>query len=202
MTALVVHLPLMLIRLPLSSYDANFHIFFASHYLHHWFNPWNTKWYAGFSQTTYPPLPQQWMAVILVLPVWIWGTWPCSWLPYLLLVVGIYRFSLFMGESPRRIVRSIGVQSFWARKAFWFIRRPTSNHGRRAALPERAALFVRLGETWKLASFLESRRAVCCRGCSAPRHAAVWIIFLAVPVLALVLLDRQGGQSLSRPAFS
>ena len=51
-------------KLPLHSYDATLHIFFASHYVHHWFDPWNVKWYAGFSQTTYPPLPQQWIAVL------------------------------------------------------------------------------------------------------------------------------------------
>src|SRR4030095_7652400 len=30
----------------------------------HWLDPWNEKWFAGFSQTTYPPLPQQWMALL------------------------------------------------------------------------------------------------------------------------------------------
>src|SRR5438067_13441530 len=52
-------------QLPLTtSYDANLHIFFASHYAHHWFNPWNDKWFAGLSQPSYPPLPQQWTALI------------------------------------------------------------------------------------------------------------------------------------------
>ncbi|MFZ0691393.1 MAG: hypothetical protein WAM68_16270, partial [Acidobacteriaceae bacterium] len=63
MAALAVHLPLLLMELPLKSYDTNFHIFFASHYLHHWFDPWNPKWFGGFSQATYPPLPHQWIAV-------------------------------------------------------------------------------------------------------------------------------------------
>ncbi|MFZ0283626.1 MAG: hypothetical protein WAL32_00205, partial [Terriglobales bacterium] len=64
LAAFVVHSPLLLMKLPLKSYDANFHIFFASHYVNHWFDPWNSKWYAGFSQTTYPPLPQQWVALV------------------------------------------------------------------------------------------------------------------------------------------
>src|SRR5258707_9237965 len=64
LAALVVHLPLLLMKLPLKSYDTNFHIFFASHYVQSWFDPWNTKWYAGFSQATYPPLPQQWVALV------------------------------------------------------------------------------------------------------------------------------------------
>src|SRR5689334_4857122 len=63
--ALAVHGPLLALQLPLTnSYDANFHVFFASHYAHHWFDPWNTKWFAGFSQTTYPPLAHQWIALL------------------------------------------------------------------------------------------------------------------------------------------
>jgi len=63
--ALAVHAPLLIMGLPLrTSYDANFHIFFASHYAQHWFNPWNEKWFAGFSQTTYPPLVHQWIALL------------------------------------------------------------------------------------------------------------------------------------------
>src|SRR6516225_11339996 len=63
LSAMAIHLPLLLMKLPLKSYDTNFHIFFASHYLDHWFDPWNPKWFAGFSQTTYPPLGHQWVAL-------------------------------------------------------------------------------------------------------------------------------------------
>jgi len=61
--ALAVHGPLLLMQLPAGSYDATLHIFFASHYAHHWFNPWNVKWFGGFSQTTYPPLTHQFIAL-------------------------------------------------------------------------------------------------------------------------------------------
>ena len=62
---IAVHGPLLALQLPLlHSYDANFHVFFASHYAHHWFDPWNPKWFAGFSQTTYPPLAHQWIALL------------------------------------------------------------------------------------------------------------------------------------------
>jgi uncharacterized membrane protein len=60
---LAVHGPLLLMQLPGSSYDANTHMFLASHYAHEWFNAWNAKWYGGFSQTTYPPLVHQWIAL-------------------------------------------------------------------------------------------------------------------------------------------
>lgn len=96
----LVHLPLLLMKLPLQSYDTNFHIFFASHYLHHWFDPWNTKWYAGFSQTTYPPLPQQWVAVFSHLLGLDFAYMTVQFIAMLLLAVGVYRFSL-LWVSPR-----------------------------------------------------------------------------------------------------
>ena len=100
MVAVAVHLPLLLMQLPLKSYDTNFHIFFASHYVHHWFNPWNVKWFAGFSQTTYPPLSQQWVAIMS----WIFGLnmgyMVVQLAAILLLAVGVYRFAL-LWVSPR-----------------------------------------------------------------------------------------------------
>ena len=100
MVAVAVHLPLLLMQLPLKSYDTNFHIFFASHYAQHWFDPWNPKWFAGFSQTTYPPLPQQWTAILS----WVLGLnlayMTVQFVGILLLVVGVYRFAE-LWVSPR-----------------------------------------------------------------------------------------------------
>lgn len=61
--AVAIHGPLLLMQLPVNSYDTNTHLFFAKNYADHWFNPWNEKWFAGFSQTTYPPLTHQWIAL-------------------------------------------------------------------------------------------------------------------------------------------
>ena len=100
LAVLAVHLPLLLMKLPLKSYDTNFHIFFASHYLHHWFDPWNPKWYAGFSQTTYPPLPQQWIAVFSHLFGLDMAYMAVQFVAILLLAVGVYRFCK-LWVSPR-----------------------------------------------------------------------------------------------------
>ena len=91
--ALAFHGPLLMVQVPANSFDANFHMSMASHYAHHWFDPWNEKAFAGFSQTTYPPLTHQWIAMfshvigltngfMLVLGIFI-----------LLLPVGVYRFA-------------------------------------------------------------------------------------------------------------
>ncbi len=93
LAAFVVHAPLLLMKLPLKSYDTNFHIFFASHYSQHWFDPWNPKWYAGFSQTTYPPLPQQWLAVVSRVTGLDMAYMIVQFVAILLLALGVYRFS-------------------------------------------------------------------------------------------------------------
>ncbi len=89
-----VHGPLLFMQLPArTSYDTNFHIFFASHYAHHWFNPWNTKWFAGFSQTTYPPLSHQLIALSSYLIGLNMGFALVQFFAVLLVPIGVYRFA-------------------------------------------------------------------------------------------------------------
>ncbi|HZC44755.1 MAG TPA: hypothetical protein VE195_11300, partial [Acidobacteriaceae bacterium] len=201
MAALVVHLPLMLIRLPLNSYDANFHIFFASHYLHHWFNPWNTKWYAGFSQTTYPPLPQQWVAIISHITGLDMAYMAVQLAAILLLVVGIYRFSL-LWVSPRAASFAALATVFLGSESFlvYSAGQLATTSAAPIYLNALPYLFdwVRRG-SWR--SFLKA--SVLFTAAAAAHHATLLFgtFFFAVPVLALVLLDRQGGPPTSKSAF-
>src|SRR6266852_5894869 len=92
--ALAIHGPLLLMELPATtSYDANLHVFFASHYAHHWFNPWNERWFGGFSQTTYPPLTHQWIAVLSYLVGLTEASMLVQLAAVILLAVGTYRFA-------------------------------------------------------------------------------------------------------------
>ena len=93
LVALAVHGPLLLMELPARSFDANFHMFLASHYAHHWFNPWNEKWFAGFSQTTYPPLTHQWIALLSTVTGLTMGYMLVQLVAVLLLAIGVFRFS-------------------------------------------------------------------------------------------------------------
>lgn len=93
LVALAVHGPLLLMQLPAGSFDANFHMFFASHYAHHWFNPWNEKWFGGFSQTTYPPLTHQWIALLSNVVGLKMGYMLVQLIAVLLLPVGVFRFA-------------------------------------------------------------------------------------------------------------
>ena len=47
-----------------NTYDAYVHLFFGSHYAESWFEPWNYKWYTGFTMTSYPPLVHQVIALL------------------------------------------------------------------------------------------------------------------------------------------
>src|SRR6266568_1206470 len=94
LVAIVIHGPLLLMELPATtSYDSNLHIFFGSHYAQHWFNPWNEKWFAGFSQTTYPPLGHQWIALFSYVVGLKMAYMLVQLIALLLLPVGVYRFA-------------------------------------------------------------------------------------------------------------
>jgi hypothetical protein len=106
--ALAVHGPLLLMQLPSNSFDANFHMFFASHYAHHWFNPWNEKWFAGFSQTTYPPLTHQWIALLSTVVGLKMGYMLVQLIGVLLLPVGVYRFARIWVEERAASYAALG----------------------------------------------------------------------------------------------
>jgi hypothetical protein len=95
-------------QLPSNSFDANFHMFFASHYAHHWFNPWNEKWFAGFSQTTYPPLTHQWIALLSTVVGLKMGYMLVQLIGVLLLPVGVYRFARIWVEDRAASYAALG----------------------------------------------------------------------------------------------
>ena len=201
MAAVVVHLPLLLMQLPLKSYDTNFHIFFASHYVHHWFDPWNPKWFAGFSQTTYPPLPQQWVALLS----WILGLnmayMAVQFAAILLLAVGVYRFSLIW-VSPRAASFAalasvlLGSESFLVYSAGQL----STTMAAPIYLNALPYLFVWLRRGgWR--SFV---KAVALFTAAAAAHHATLLfgsVFFVLPVIALVILDNEGGQKTSTSAL-
>src|SRR3989440_12994372 len=112
--ALAVHGPLLLMQLPASSYDANTHIFFAAHYSHHWFNPWNEKWFGGFSQTTFPPLAQKLVAVFARFMSVTLAYMLVQLCAVLLLTIGVFRYArLWISDSAARLA-AIGSIFLWS----------------------------------------------------------------------------------------
>jgi hypothetical protein len=201
MAVVVIHLPLLLLRLPLKSYDTNFHILFASQYAHHWFDPWNPKWYAGFSQTTYPPLPQQWVALISHVIGLDMAYMAVQLAAMLLLAVGVYRFSL-LWVSPRAASFAALGSAFLGSQSFLVYSAGQLGTTSAAPIYLNALPFlyewVRFG---KGKSFLKA--AVLCAAAAAAHHATLLFgaVFFAVPVLILAFFDREGGERVSTPAF-
>lgn len=91
--AFAFHGPLLLMKLPENTFDAHFHMSMASHYAHHWFDPWNEKSLGGFSQTTYPPLTHQWIAIFSHAIGLSYGFMLVLGIMMLLLPVAVYRFA-------------------------------------------------------------------------------------------------------------
>lgn len=201
LVAAVVHVPLLLAKLPLHSYDATFHMFFASHYVHHWFDPWNAKWYAGFSQTTYPPLPQQWVAVLSHIFGLEMAYMAVQFIAILLLAIGVYRFSRLWVDDRSASLAALasvflGSQSFLVYGAGQL----STTSAAPIYLNALPYLFewVRFGRG---RAFLKA--AVLFAAAAAAHHATLLFgsMFFALPVLALAFLDRANGERLETPAF-
>jgi hypothetical protein len=201
MAVLVVHLPLLLMGLPLKSYDTNFHIFFASHYVHHWFNPWNPKWYAGFSQATYTPLPQQWVALISHVTGLDMAYMAVQLAAILLLAVGVYRFSL-LWVNPRAASFAALASVFLGSESFLVYSAGQLATTSAAPIYLNALPYLyQWTRRGKLRPFIKG--SVLFTAAAAAHHATLLFgsMFFAVPVLALVILDREDGPRVSTLDF-
>jgi len=79
-----------------STYDALIHLFFADHYANSWFEPWNYKWYTGFTVMSYPPLVHQSIAAFSFIGGLKFGLFTVALIAIVLFITGAYRFSLLM----------------------------------------------------------------------------------------------------------
>jgi hypothetical protein len=200
MAAVAVHLPLLLMKLPLKSYDTNFHIFFASHYVHHWFDPWNPKWYAGFSQTTYPPLPQQWVAVFSLILGLDMAYMAIQFIAILLLAVGVYRFSV-LWVSPRAASFAALASVFLGSESFLVY--SAGQLGTTSAAPIYLNALPFLYEWIRYGSFRSFLKATVLFAAAAAAHHATLLFgsfFFALPIVALAFIDRHEGDRASGAA--
>jgi hypothetical protein len=79
-----------------TTYDALTHLFFADHYANSWFEPWNFKWYTGFTVMSYPPLVHQSIAALSMIGGLKFGLFTICLLSIVLFITGVYRFSLLI----------------------------------------------------------------------------------------------------------
>ncbi|HVH89732.1 MAG TPA: hypothetical protein VM912_23650 [Terriglobales bacterium] len=106
--ALAAHAPLLLFQVQAGAFDANTHMFFADHYAHHWFNPWNEKWFAGFSETTYPPLVHQLIALFSHIVGLTFAYTIVQALVILLVPIGVYRYARLWVNERAALYAAIG----------------------------------------------------------------------------------------------
>ncbi|MGA2537481.1 MAG: hypothetical protein ABSF53_15795, partial [Terracidiphilus sp.] len=201
MVAVAVHLPLLLIMLPLKSYDTNFHIFFASHYVHHWFDPWNPKWYAGFSQATYPPLPQQWVALVSHIFGLDEGYMVVQFAALLLLVVGVYRFSLLWVNARAASFAALAVVFVGSES---FLIYSAGQLGTTSAAPIYLNALPFLYQYLRFGRGRDFLKASVLFTAAAAAHHATLLFgsfFLALPVVALALLDKENGERVKTRDF-
>src|SRR5258708_11416685 len=194
LVGLAVQGPLLLMQLPVGSFDANLHMFFASHYADHWFSPWNEKWFAGFSQTTYPPLTHQWIALLSNVVGLTIGYMLVQLAALLLLARGVYRFAkLWVDESSASYAALgsvfLGLVAFMVYQA--------------GQLPTVAATALYLNALpyfyeWSLRGQWRSlvKGLAMSLVAAAAHHVSLifGVIFFAVPVLWLAVLDVKEGR--------
>jgi len=75
------------------TYDSYIHMFFGNHYLTSWFDPWETRWYTGFTVTAYPPGSHQALGVLMRFMDMRIAFIVLQLLAIGFLIVGVFRFS-------------------------------------------------------------------------------------------------------------
>ena len=190
LVALAVHGPLLFMQLPLTSYDANTHIFFAAHYANHWFNPWNTKWFGGFSQTTYPPLTHQWIALFSHIMGLKWAYMLVQLIAILLLPIGMYRYAALWVDEVSASYAALGSVFLGSLAMLVY---------QSGQLPTTAAAALTLNAIPYFYIWLRSSRVadllkgVALSWAAAAAHHVTLLfgaVLFAIPVLVLAILDR------------
>ena len=82
-----------------TTYDALIHLFFADHYAHSWFEPWNYEWYTGFTVMSYPPLVHQSIGLFSLIGGLKFGMFTVALISIVLFITGVYRFSLLITSN-------------------------------------------------------------------------------------------------------
>ncbi|MGC2109125.1 MAG: hypothetical protein WA655_06375 [Candidatus Korobacteraceae bacterium] len=188
--AMAVHGPLLLMQLPAGSYDANTHIFFAAHYAHHWFNPWNEKWFGGFSQTTYPPLVHQWIALFSHVMGLQMAYMFVQFIAILLLPIGMYRYVRLWVDEVSASYAALGSVFLGSLAMLVYQSGQLPTTASAALVLNALPYFYVWLRTGRFTSLL---KAVAISWTAAAVHHVTLLfgaVLFAIPVLVLALLDR------------
>ncbi|PKG41050.1 hypothetical protein [Psychroflexus sp. MES1-P1E] len=173
-----------------TTYDALIHVFFADHYVNSWFEPWNYKWYTGFTVMSYPPLVHQSIGLLSLIGGLKFGLFTVALLSILLFITGIYRFSLLI--TANRMVAGYAsilavFSSSFVETLHIFGQLPSIIgislllH----ALPE-IYLWLKTGKLWYLATSLSLVAVTVTSHHVTPIFGMVFFIF---PLIGMVIID-------------
>ncbi len=84
-----------------TTYDALIHLFFADHYAKSWFEPWDYRWYTGFTVQGYPPLVHQSIGILSYIGGLKFGLFTVGLFAIILFITGTYRFALLMTANRK-----------------------------------------------------------------------------------------------------
>ncbi len=173
-----------------TTYDALIHLFFADHYANSWFEPWNYKWYTGFTVMSYPPLVHQSIALLSFVGGLKFGMFTVAIIAIILFVTGVYRFSLLITSHKQ----SAGYAAILAVFSSSFIEtlhifgQLPSIIGISVlmhALPE-VYLWLKTGKYWYLATSLSLISVTVTSHHVTPIFGMIFFIF---PLIGLVIMD-------------
>ena len=174
------------------TYDALIHVFFADHYYRYWWDPWEYRWYTGFTMTSYPPGSQQSIALIAHL---LGGNLLNAFVVVQLFAIlnitlGTYRFSkIWVSEEAAGYAALLVV----------FCSSITETVHVFGQLPTTFSIGFLLNALAYVSSWLETGRKkelVCALACNAATTAGHHVttlfgaIFFVLPVIGLVIVQK------------
>lgn len=173
-----------------TTYDALIHLFFADHYANSWFEPWNYKWYTGFTVQSYPPLVHQSIALLSLIGGLKFGLFSVALIAIVIFITGAYRFSLMMtgNKTVAGYASVLAVFSSSFVETLHIFGQLPSIVGISVlmhALPE-IYLWLKTGKKWYLATSLSLIAVTVTSHHVTPIFGMVFFIF---PLIGMVLMD-------------
>ena len=179
-----------------TTYDALIHLFFADHYANSWFEPWNYKWYTGFTVQSYPPLVHQSIALLSLIGGLKFGLFTVALIAIILFVTGVYRFSLLItsNKTVAGYATVLAVFSSSFLETLHIFGQLPSIVGISVlmhALPE-IYLWLKTGKKWYLATALSLIAVTVTSHHVTPIFGMIFFIF---PLIGMVIMDVSKGQT-------
>ncbi|NRR90109.1 hypothetical protein HSX10_00860 [Winogradskyella undariae] len=178
-----------------TTYDALIHLFFADHYAHSWFEPWNYEWYTGFTVQSYPPLVHQSIGLLSLIGGLKFGMFSVALIAIVLFITGTYRFSLMMtgNKTVAGYASILAVFSSSFVETLHIFGQLPSIIGVSVlmhALPE-IYLWLKTGKKWYLATSLSLIAVTVTSHHVTPIFGMIFFIF---PLIGMVIMDVSRGQ--------